>query len=51
MRNLFQFAFFTGLRTSELIALEWGDVDLAHGIINIVRAVVKKQIKGTKACG
>lgn len=48
IRNLFQFAFFTGLRTSELIALEWGDVDLAHGIINIVRAVVKKQIKGTK---
>lgn len=48
IRNLFQFAFFTGLRTSELIALEWGDIDLAHGIINVVRAVVKKQIKGTK---
>lgn len=48
IRNLFQFAFFTGLRTSELIALEWEDVDLAHGIINVVRAVVKKQIKGTK---
>lgn len=25
-RNLFQFTFRTGLRTSELIALEWGDV-------------------------
>lgn len=48
IRNLFQFAFFTGLRTSELIALEWDDIDLAHGIINVVRAVVKKQIKGTK---
>ncbi|KTD52251.1 putative lambdoid prophage Rac integrase [Legionella quinlivanii] len=48
IRNLFQFAFFTGLRTSELIALEWEDIDLAHGIINVVRAVVKKQIKGTK---
>jgi len=24
-RNLFQFAFWSGLRTSELIALEWGD--------------------------
>ncbi|HAT9621503.1 TPA: DUF3596 domain-containing protein [Legionella pneumophila subsp. pneumophila] len=48
IRNLFQFAFFTGLRTSELIALEWGDIDLAHGIINVVRAVVKKQVKGTK---
>ncbi|HAU1639317.1 TPA: tyrosine-type recombinase/integrase [Legionella pneumophila] len=48
IRNLFQFAFFTGLRTSELIALEWEDIDLAHGIINVVRAVVKKQVKGTK---
>ncbi|HAU1146916.1 TPA: DUF3596 domain-containing protein [Legionella pneumophila] len=48
IRNLFQFAFFTGLRTSELIALEWKDIDLANGIINVVRAVVKKQIKGTK---
>lgn len=48
IKNLFQFAFFTGLRTSELIALEWEDIDLHHGIINVVRAVVKKQIKGTK---
>lgn len=48
IRNLFQFAFFTGLRTSELIALEWEDIDLANGIIDVVRAVVKKQIKGTK---
>ena len=48
IKNLFKFAFFTGLRTSELIALEWGDVDLTHGVINVVRAVVKKQIKGTK---
>ncbi len=48
IKNLFQFAFFTGLRTSELIALEWGDIDLPNGVINVVRAVVKKQIKGTK---
>lgn len=48
IKNLFQFAFFTGLRTSELIALEWEDIDLSHGLINVVRAVVKKQIKGTK---
>ncbi|HAT8326971.1 TPA: DUF3596 domain-containing protein [Legionella pneumophila] len=48
IKNLFQFAFFTGLRTSELIALEWEDIDLTHGLINVVRAVVKKQIKGTK---
>jgi integrase len=36
------------LRTSELIALEWEDIDLTHGLFNVVRAVVKKQIKGTK---
>ena len=34
IKNLFQFAFFTGLRTSELIALEWEDVDLTNGIIH-----------------
>ncbi len=48
IKNFFQFAFFTGLRTSELIALEWEDVDLTNGLIHVVRAVVKKQIKGTK---
>jgi integrase len=48
IKNLFQFAFFTGLRTSELIALEWGDVDLRNGVVHVVRAVVKKQVKGTK---
>ena len=48
IRNLFQFAFFTGLRTSELIALEWEDIDLINGVIHVARAVVKKQIKGTK---
>jgi len=26
-KNLFQFAFWTGMRTSELVALEWGDID------------------------
>ena len=45
IKNLFQFAFFTGLRTSELIALEWEDVDLGHGLLYVVRAVVKKQIR------
>ena len=47
-RNLFQFAFFTGLRTSELIALEWNDIDWFKGVVRISRAVVLKQEKGTK---
>lgn len=37
-RNLIQFAFWTGLRTSELVALEWGDIDWPRGIIRITRA-------------
>ena len=48
IQNLFQFAFFTGLRTSELIGLEWSDVDWNEKIIHVVRAVVKKQVKYPK---
>ena len=38
-RNLVQFAFWTGLRTSELIGLEWGDVDWKRGAIFVSRIV------------
>lgn len=37
-KNLIQFALWTGLRTSELIALQWGDVDFVRGVIRIQRA-------------
>ncbi len=47
-RNLFQFAFWTGMRTSELIALEWGDVDFKRGIIKVSRASVRKIVKVPK---
>lgn len=47
-RNLFQFAFWTGLRTSELIALEWGDVDFQRGLVRVIRASVRKIVKVTK---
>ena len=47
-RNLFQFAFYSGLRTSELIALEWGDIDWLKGMVRVSRAVVLKKEKGTK---
>lgn len=47
-KNLFQFAFWSGLRTSELIALEWGDIDWINGLVRVQRAVVVKTEKETK---
>lgn len=44
-RNLFEFAFETGLRTGELIGLQWGDVDWIAETIHVQRAVVMKQTK------
>lgn len=41
IRNLFQFAFWTGLRTSELCALEWSDIDWHRGIVRISRALTQ----------
>lgn len=46
--NLFQFAFWTGLRTSELIALEWPDVDLKSGYVRVRQARVRRKVKTTK---
>lgn len=37
-RNLFEFAFWTGLRTSELIALTWEDIDWRRGEARISKA-------------
>lgn len=46
-KALFQFAFATGLRTSELIALEW--VDIKSDFVHVARAqVVGQKVKGTK---
>lgn len=44
----FEFAFFTGLRTSELIALEWGDVDFQRRQVRVHQAKVEGEIKNTK---
>lgn len=40
-RFLWQFAFSTGLRTSELIALRWLDIDCDKMEIHVCRAIVK----------
>ena len=50
-RNLVQFAFWTGLRTSELVALNWGDVDFIRGIVRISKAstqAAKDTVETTK---
>ena len=50
-RNLVQFAFWTGLRTSELVALNWGDVDWKRSTLTIRRAqtqAAKGKVETTK---
>lgn len=48
VRNLIQFAAWTGLRTSELIALQWVDVDLKGGTARVRAAFVRGQRKAPK---
>ncbi|HEY0842979.1 site-specific integrase [Methylotenera sp.] len=47
-KNLIQFALWSGLRTSELIALEWSDVDFKAGVVRVRRAIVNKNAKQPK---
>ncbi|MBI6743295.1 Arm DNA-binding domain-containing protein [Pseudomonas syringae] len=44
--NLMQFALWTGLRTSELVALDWSDVDWIRGQVMITKAMTQAS-KGT----
>lgn len=44
-KNLVQFAIWTGLRTSELIALEWGDIDFVRGYARINKALTDDAVK------
>jgi integrase len=48
VRNLFQFAFFTGLRVSELIGLRWEDVSWENQLIRVEETIVAKESKGPK---
>ena len=47
-KNLIQFAFWSGLRTSELIALTWQDIDFENNRFYVRRAKVRGIIKSTK---
>lgn len=39
--NLIRFAFWTGMRTSELVALDWGDIDWRRGVVVVRRALTQ----------
>ncbi|WP_338328125.1 tyrosine-type recombinase/integrase [Rosenbergiella nectarea] len=44
----FPVCFHTGLLSSELCALRWGDIDFSHKIVHVQKASVVGVIKGTK---
>ncbi len=48
VRNYFKFAFWSGLRQSELIELRWKDIDFEAGLVRVRRAMVRGVIKETK---
>lgn len=50
-KNLFQFAFHTGLRSSELIGLQWRNVDIANRIIRVDSAFIEGALRKTKTKG
>lgn len=44
-KNLIQFMFWTGLRPSEAIALQWSDIDLKNGVIRVNKATTEATTK------
>ena len=48
-KNLVQFGFWSGLRTGELIALRWSDVDFKNNVINIIHNKVEGEEKLPKS--
>ena len=50
-RTAFLLVLHTGLRRSELVGLQWGDVDLKEGVLSVRRAVVKLPSGGVDVSG
>jgi integrase len=42
MRNYLQFALWSGLRTSELVALNWSDIDWEAGVVRVWKAMTRE---------
>lgn len=49
--NYYEFAFFTGLRPGEQIALRWPDIDFKKGYARVERALEAGEVKETKTKG
>lgn len=47
-RDYYEFAFFSGIRPSEQIALCWPKVDLTTGTVLVDQALTRGKVKGTK---
>jgi integrase len=47
-RDYYEFAFFSGLRPSEQIALQWSKIDLRAGSMRVDEALTRGKLKGTK---
>lgn len=47
-KNLIQFAFWSGLRSSELIALRWEDIDFDNNRFHVRVAIVRRKEKAPK---
>ena len=46
---IFLCAIHTGLRTGELIGLQWGDIDFFNKLIVVRRSIVRRRIQATKS--
>ncbi|UBB17759.1 tyrosine-type recombinase/integrase [Comamonas odontotermitis] len=47
-RDYYEFAFFSGMRPSEMLALKWANVDLRAGSVLVDAALTRGKVKGTK---
>ncbi len=47
-KNLIQFALYTGLRTGELIALRWSDIDFDKRLVRVRRSISREEESTTK---
>lgn len=50
-RTMVMVAAFTGMRVSEILGLQWRDIDLEEGVVHLRRGVVNQQVTPLKTAG